>query len=117
MDASMLTMLFGPEPRWSGPCTVIVDAYANIQAIGADAIVQGGIKAFSPRLITGRLQADNSLYMSKQQAIVLIRKTVTRAGGGPDQVTHNVHVVDISHVVAIEFDHLDAISKLGLSAP
>jgi hypothetical protein len=117
MDASLLAMLFGSEPRWSGPCTIIVNADANIQAIGADAIVQGGVKSFSPRLITGRLQADNSLYLPKQQAIVLTRKSVVRAGGNADQVTHTLHIVDVGHVVAIEFDQLEPLTKLGIAAP
>ncbi len=116
MDSSLLTMLFGSEPRWSGPCTVIVDANASVQSIGADAIVQGGVKAFAPRLITGRLQADQALYLPKQQAIVLARKTVTRAGGA-DQVAHTLQVVNIQHLVAIEFDQLEPLAKLGIAAP
>ena len=116
MDASLLAMLFGSEPRWSGPCTVIVDANANVLPIGADAIVQGGVKAFAPRLITGRLQADAALFLPKQQALVLTRKTVSRSGGA-DQITHTLHVVDIHHLVALEFDQLDPLTKLGIAAP
>jgi hypothetical protein len=116
MDASVLTALFGSESKWSGPCTVIVDAEASIQVTGADAIVSGGVKAFSPRLITGRLPADQAQFLANHQSLVIVKRNVTRQGGA-DQVTHTLHVIDIRHVAAIEFDHLEALGKLGVTAP
>ena len=56
MDPNLLASLFGSDGRWSGSCTVILDAIANIQSIGSDAIVQGGIKTIR-RMITGRVPA------------------------------------------------------------
>src|SRR5438309_2088297 len=58
MNVKLLGKLFGIDGRWSGPCTVIVDADADVQSISNDSIVQGGMKSFAPRLITGRVTAD-----------------------------------------------------------
>jgi hypothetical protein len=117
MDASLLASLFGVEGRWSGPCTVIVAADAHVNAIGADSIIQGGVKAYSPRLITGRIPADHVLMLPGNHALVLTKRTVQRQGSAEDRVQNTVQVVDVSHVVAVEFDNLEALAKLGLSTP
>ncbi len=117
MDASLLANMFGVEGRWSGPCTIVVQGEAHVQPIGADAIVQGGVKAYSPRLITGRIPADHVLMLPGQRALVLHKRTVQRQGSAEDRVQTTVQVVDTDHVIAVEFDSLEALKKLGLPAP
>jgi hypothetical protein len=117
MDASLLASLFGADGRWSGPVTVIVNADANVQSIGVDSIIQGGVKAFAPRLITGRIPADNAMLLPGNSAIVLVKRTVQRQGNAEDRIQHTVQVIDIAHVAAVEFDTLDALAKLGLPVP
>lgn len=117
MDASLLASLFGADGRWSGPCTVILDADANIQSIGNDAIVQGGVKAFSPRLITGRIAADHVMLLPDQRALLLVKRLVVRQSTGEDQVNHTLQIVDVNHVAAVEFDRLDMLTRLGVSVP
>jgi hypothetical protein len=117
MDASLLTSLFGADGRWCGPCTVIVNADAHVQTIGSDAIVQGGVKAFSPRLITGRIPADNVAMMPGQRVLVLYRRVVQRQGSAEDRVQTTVHVIDTANVAAVEFDGVESLAKLGLKVP
>lgn len=117
MDASLLASLFGAEGRWSGPCTVVVAADAHIQAIGVDSIIQGGVKAYSPRLITGRIPADNAMLLPGNRALVLTKRTVHRQGSAEDRIQNTVQVIDTEQIVAIEFDNLDALTRLGLKAP
>ncbi len=101
MDASLLANLFGVEGHWSGPCTIVVNADAYVQTIGADAIVQGGVKAYSPRLITGRIPADNAVLLPGQRAIVLYKRTVQRQGSAEDRVQTTVQVIDTDQVVSV----------------
>jgi hypothetical protein len=117
MDASLLANMFGVEGHWSGPCTVVVNGDAHVQVIGSDAIVQGGVKAYSPRLITGRIPADNVLMLPGQRALVLYKRTVHRTGNAEDRVQTTVQVVDTDQVIAVEFDSPDALKKLGLPVP
>jgi hypothetical protein len=117
MDVSLLAMLFGPDGRWSGPCTVILDADANVEATGSDAIVQGGIKSYAPRLITGRIVADNVRLMPDCSALVLIHRQLIKKSTGDDLVKHTLLVVDVSHVAAIEFDNLEVLAALGVQPP
>src|SRR5262249_24230333 len=117
MDANLLATLFGVEGRGSGPCRIIVNAEAHVHTIGSDAIVQGGIKAYSPRLITGRVPADNVMMLPGQRALVLYKRTVHRTGNAEDRIQTTVQVVDTDHVVAVDFETLDALKNLGLPVP
>jgi hypothetical protein len=117
MDLELLTQLFGSRGRWSGPCTIIVRADAHVQTIGNDAIVQGGVKSYSPRLITGRIPADHVMLLPDRSALLLIRRNVQRQATGEDQVQFTLQVVNTAHVVAVEFDRLDALAQLGVAAP
>jgi len=117
MDASLLANMFGVEGRWCGPCTIVVNADAHVHTIGTDAIVAGGVKAYSPRLITGRIPADNVMMLPGQRALVLHKRTVHRTGNAEDRIQTTVQVVDTDHVVAVEFENLDALKKLGLPVP
>jgi len=117
MNTRLLAKLFGPEGAWSGPCTVIVDADVSVQSIGSDSIVQGGLKSYSPRLITGRLAADAARLLPEEKAIVVVQKQVIRKNADTDVVQHKMLVVNVDHVAAVEFDGLRALETLGLPAP
>ncbi len=117
MEPNLLAILFGADRRWSGPCTVILDASAHAQSIGSDAIVQGGIKSFAPRLITGRIPADHAVWLPEQRALVLVKRGVVRQATGEDQVNHTLHVVSASHIAAVEFERLDTLGRFGLATP
>ncbi len=117
MDASLLAMLFGTDGRWAGPCTVILDADANVEATGSDAIVQGGIKSYAPRLITGRVAADNVRLLPDNSALMLVHRHLIKKNTGDDLVKHTLLVVDASHVAAIEFDNMEVLAALGVQPP
>ncbi|MCX7701013.1 MAG: hypothetical protein N2039_09060 [Gemmataceae bacterium] len=117
MDVELLTQLFGTKGRWSGPCTVIIRADAHVQTIGNDAIVQGGVKTYSPRLITGRVPADHVMLLPDRSALLLIKRNIQRQATGEDQVQYTLQVVNTAHVAAVEFDRLDALQQLGVAAP
>ena len=117
MDASLLGQLFGTDGQWSGPCTVILDAAAHVQTTGTDSIVQGGLKSFSPRLITGRVPADRVRCLPKVSALVLVQRHVIPQHTGDDLIRHSVFVVDSTHVVAVEFDRSDVLARLGIEEP
>ena len=53
MNAALMAKYFGSDRNWRGPCIVVLDAQATIQASGSDAIVQSGAKVYSPRMISG----------------------------------------------------------------
>jgi hypothetical protein len=117
MNAQLLTKLFGTDGRWCGGCTVILNAEANIQPISNDVIVTGGIKSFAPRLITGRIAADAVKLLPEMSTLLLIQKTVIRQQTGDDLIKRTLSIVDVNHVVAIEFAELDALDRLGVAAP
>lgn len=117
MDSSLLAMLFGTDGRWSGPCIVILDADANVEATGSDSIVQGGIKSYAPRLITGRVTADNVRLLPDRSALLLVHRHVIKKNTGDDLIRHTLLVVDVSHVAAIEFESLEVLAALGVPPP
>jgi len=117
MNAGLLAKLFGTDGRWSGPCIVILDADASVQSIGSDSIVQGGLKSYSPRLITGRLAADTVRLLPEQAALVLVQKHVVRQNSGTDLVQHTLTIVNADHVAAVEFSDLETLAALGIEAP
>ncbi|MFL5340138.1 MAG: hypothetical protein ACJ8F7_08295 [Gemmataceae bacterium] len=117
MNVKLLGKLFGTDGRWSGPCTVIVDADADVQSISNDSIVQGGMKSFAPRLITGRVVADAVRLLPEEGALLLVRTTVIRQSTGEDIVKQSLQVVDVPHVAAVEFAGLTALANLGVPPP
>jgi len=117
MNATLLSKLFGANGRWGPACTVVLDADANVQVSGTDAIVQGGLKSFAPRIITGRVHVDAIRYMPEHSALLLIQKTVIRQTTGDDLVRQTLLVVDAAHVAAIEFAELGALELLGVPPP
>jgi len=117
MNATLLAKLFGTDGRWSDACTVILDADANIQPTANDSIVQGGVKSFAPRLISGRIPADSVRFLPEHAALLLVQNVVIRQPTGDDTVKKTLLIVDASHVAAIEFAELAALSRLGITAP
>lgn len=117
MDAGLLAKLFGTDGRWRGPCTVILDSEATVQATGTDSIVQGGVKMFAPRLITGRVAADAVLMMPDRSALLIVRREVIRQQTGEDIVKQSLWVTDPAHVAAVEFADLGSLSALGVTPP
>jgi hypothetical protein len=117
MNAPLLGKLFGTDGRWSAACTVVLDADANVQITGTDAIIQGGLKSFAPRLITGRVYADAVRFMPEQGALLLVQKVVIRQSTGDDTLRQTLLVVDAAHVAAVEFAELGALELLGVPPP
>ena len=117
MNPNLLAKLFGADGRWCGPCRVILDANADVQSISNDSFVQGGLKNFAPRRITGRVAADAVRLLPDQQALLLVQTTVIRQGTGEDIVKRSMLVVDTGHVAAIEFPDLGSLSALGIDPP
>jgi hypothetical protein len=116
MNAGLLATLFG-SGRWSGPCTIIINADASVEAVGSDSIIQGGQKSYSPRLITGRMVADAVRLLPEQAALVAVRQHVIRQSTGEDRVDYTVLVVNMDHVVGVEFRDLRTLSDLGIQPP
>lgn len=117
MDTSLLAMLFGTDGRWSGPCVIILDAEANVQTTGNDAIVQGGVKTFAPRLITGRIPATHVRLLPDMSALVVIQRYVVQKNSDADLIRHNLLIVDAGHIAGVEFDNLDVLATLGVQPP
>lgn len=117
MDSGLLKKLFGPANAWHGPCTVLVDAESSVRTAGQDSIVAGGAKSYAPRVTSGRVQADALSYHADYNALLMVQRTRTKHHTGEDVLNQTLVVVDINHVVGVEFDSLERLASLGLAAP
>ena len=117
MDSGLLKKLFGPSTGWHGPCTVLVDAESSVRTAGQDSIVAGGAKSYAPRVTSGRVQADAVCYHSDYNALLVVQRTKSRQHTGEDVLNQTLVVVDVNHVVGVEFECLDRLAALGLPAP
>lgn len=117
MNGQLLTKLFGTSGKWSGACTIILNADANVQTLSNDSIIQGGLKSFAPRLITGRVVADTVRLLPEDTALLAVQKTVIRQQTGDDLVRHTLVVIDTEHVAAIEFPDLASLKQLEIAPP
>lgn len=117
MNAGLLGKLFGSKKQWHGPCTVMLDADASITASGADSIVNAGVKAYAPRLISGRLSADGICYLPDEQAIVMVQINRIRQSGVEDRLKAVYTIADLAHVAAIEFADGNPLAGLELPEP
>jgi hypothetical protein len=117
MDVSLLAMLFGTDGRWSGPCVVILDSNAHVQTTGSDAIVQGGVKIFAPRLITGRIPATHVRLLPDMSALLVVQRYIVHQNADDDLTKHVLSIVDAKHVAAVEFDNLEVLPTLGVQPP
>jgi hypothetical protein len=117
MDSGLLKKLFGQSPKWHGPCTVIVDAEASVKSTGQDAMLAGGIKAFAPRVTSGRIAADAVCFNAEHNALFVVQRVRGKQTTGEDTLQQTVIVVDVSHVVGVEFEGIDSLAPLGISVP
>jgi hypothetical protein len=117
MNAALLGKIFGREQRWTGPCVIVMDAEAAMQALGVDSIIGGGAKSYAPRAVSGRILADAACLLQDGSAIVILQQQKTRQSTGEEKVQQTLIVADTTHVVAIEFPDTSALATLGLTAP
>jgi len=117
MDSGLLKKLLGPSPAWQGACVVLVDANTSVKTMGQDSIVAGGIKSFAPRITSGRVVADAVCFHSDLNALLVVQRVRTRQPTGEDLDQQILLVVDIGHVIGLEFEALTPLAKLGIPAP
>jgi hypothetical protein len=117
MNAKLLCRYFGTDRAWRGPCVVVLTANASIQATGADSIMQGGAKAYAPRLISGRIPADSVCLLPDENAMFLIQSQRIRQATGEDLTQRTLFVVDLTHVAAIEFPDAEPLAAFGVKPP
>jgi hypothetical protein len=117
MDSGLLKKLFGPAIGWHGPCIVLLDAESSVRAAGQDSIVAGGTKSYAPRVTSGRVHTDAVCYHADFNALLMVQRTNARQHTGENIVNQTLVVVDVNHVVGVEFDGLEHLAALGLSAP
>jgi len=117
MDSGLLKKLFGPATAWHGPCVVLVDAESSVRTAGSDSIVAGGIKSYAPRVTSGRVQADAVCYCADVNALLMVQRTNSRQNTGENVLHQALVIVDVNHVVGVEFETLERLASLGLSAP
>lgn len=117
MDASFLERLLGGSRSWAGPCTVILDAEAAVKTPGPDSIVTGGQKVYAPRVSSGRLQADAVLLLKEENALLAVEEVRFKDATGQARVKKTLTVMDVEHVVGLEFEHLKLLRVLGVAEP
>jgi len=117
LDATVLAKIFGGEHQWQGPCTVILDADASVQTLGADSIGASATKSYAPRLVSGRIFADSVCLMTDGKALLAIQLQKIRHPTGEEVVRPTLTIMDPEHVVAIEFFHIAALTALGVPQP
>jgi hypothetical protein len=119
MDISVMKQMFGTEQVWQGPCTVILDAQASVQVAGQDALATGGIKAWAPRTISGRIAADAVCLLRDCSALVLLQQLRSKTATGEEVVKYTLTVANPPRVVAVEFTENvpHALSLIGLALP
>ena len=117
MQASLLEKVFGNNKKWSGPCILVLDADATVQASGTDAIVNAGAKMYAPRLITGRINADSVCFLPDEASLVVLQWERIRQATSKDQFQQTVAILDVNHVAALEFSDGTVLEALGLSSP
>ncbi len=117
MDAGFLERLLGGSRTWTGPCVVITDADATVLNPGTDSIMTGGQKAYAPRVATGRLPANSVFLLPDERVLLTVDQMRVKDHLGQGVVKQTLTVVDLDHVVGIEFDHIRPLGLLGVGAP
>jgi hypothetical protein len=119
MDAALLGKLFGREQHWQGPSIIVLNAEASIQTVGSDSIQGGGAKVYAPRIISGRVHADNVCLLQDGSALLVMQQHKVRQATGEESIKQVLTVVDPKHVIAVEFAEAPAgaLQALGLSLP
>lgn len=117
MDAGLLGRIFGREQRWHGPCTIIMDAEAGMQALGLDSILGGGAKQYAPRMVSGRIAGDAVCLLADASALLILQYQKLRSATGEESARQTLTVADAGHVVAVELPDMSALGALGLTPP
>lgn len=119
MDIGLLTRFFGTEQHWHGACTIILDAEANVNAVGADAIGTGGSKFYAPRTVSGRVFAEAVCLLKDGSAVVMFQQHRSKTATGEEIIKHTLTVADPRHIIAVEFsDNVpQVLQTLGVSMP
>ena len=117
MNVRLLSKYFRADRQWRGPCIVVVSADAAIQVTGTDSILQGGAKAWAPRLISGRVPADSACLLPEEQVLLLVQSQRIRQATGEDITQRTLLVVDLTHVAAIEFPDVEPLAAFGVKPP
>jgi hypothetical protein len=117
MDSGLLKKLFGNTPTWQGPCVVLVDADTSVRTTGPDSIVAGGTKSYAPRITSGRVTADAVCYHAEHNALLVVQRAKTKQSTGEDVLVQTLIVVDLAHVVGLEFESINRLATLGLPEP
>lgn len=117
MNPALLLKVFGKEQRWAGPCTVIMDSEAAVQALGNDSIMGGGAKSYAPRTVSGRILADTACLLADGSALLIIQQMKVREATGVETTKQMLTIADSAHVVAVEFMETSALAALGVQPP
>ncbi len=117
MDSAVLAKIFGSDQSWQGPCTVILDAEASVQTLGADSIGASATKSYAPRLVSGRVLADSVCLMADSKALLAIQLQKTRHPTGEEVIRPTLTIMDPARIVAVEFFHTAALTPLGVTQP
>src|SRR5262245_45588425 len=117
MNSGLLKKLFGSPNAWSGPCVVLVDGETSVKTTGSDSIVTGGVKSYAPRVTSGRVAADAVSFHPDHNAMIVIQRVRTTQNTGEHVTQQTLIIVDVDHVVGVEFEGADQLAALGLSAP
>ena len=117
MDSGILRKIFGTTSSWHGSCTILVDAETSVKTTGPDSIVTGGVKSYAPRITSGRVCADAICFHPEHNALLAVQRVRSKGHTGEEVLQQTLIVLDVSHVVGVEFDALDRLATLGLSAP
>jgi hypothetical protein len=118
MNATLLGKIFGREQRWVGPCTVVLDAEAMLQALGMDRIVGGGAKSYAPRMVSGRIHADAACLLQDGSAVVMVFQLEQQKswhGARESKLEQSLIIADATRVVAVEFPDTNPLAGLGVT--
>jgi hypothetical protein len=117
MQAALLGKLFGPDEKWHGPCTIIMNAEAALRMHGSDSIVSGGLKMYAPRTVSGRITADAVCLLPDNSALLIVQQHKCRQDTGEENIKQLLTVADPAAVVAVEFLDVQPLELLGVAAP
>lgn len=116
MDSNLLKKLFGLGV-WNRECVVLVDADAAVKSLGQDSIATGGGKSYAPRVSSGRITADAVCFHPEHNVLLVVQRTRTKSATGEDLLQQALSVIDVNHVVGIEFAGIGHLAKLGITPP
>ncbi|QVL31882.1 hypothetical protein KIH39_24095 [Telmatocola sphagniphila] len=117
MDLGLLIKIFGESQSWHGPCIAIVAADASVKTPGPDHIMGGGNKVYAPRITSGRVSADAICLLPDQRALLVIQRSRHKQTTGEESLQESLLVLDIGHLVGLEFENTRVLRQLGLAAP